>query len=73
MLVERHEPPKITDEMLRMPEKIQETLAAQPGFCYGNSREMKLVRFPGAENLVGKIVNVHIKKAQTWVLEGALV
>jgi len=72
VLVERHEPPKITDEMLAMPENIQELLAAQPGFCYGNSREMKLTRFPGGIDLIGKIVDVRIDRADTWVLEGEI-
>lgn len=70
VLVERHEAPKITDEMLSMPEKIQELLAAQPGMCFGNSREMKLVTFVGGKELVGEIVNVKITKAETWILEG---
>ena len=70
VLVERHEAPKITDEMLAMPEKIQELLVAQPGMCFGNSREMKLVTFPGGKELVGKIIDVKIKKAETWILEG---
>ena len=70
VLVERHEAPKITDEMLAMPEKIQEVLAAQPGMCFGNSREMKLVTFVGGKELVGEIVNVKITKAETWILEG---
>ncbi len=73
VLVDRHEQSKITDEMLAMPDKIQETMASQPGFCYGNSREMKLVRFPGVVDLVGKIVNVKIKKADMWILEGKIV
>ncbi|MCX6715258.1 MAG: tRNA (N6-isopentenyl adenosine(37)-C2)-methylthiotransferase MiaB [Candidatus Uhrbacteria bacterium] len=70
VLVERHEAPKITDEMLAMPEKIQELLAAQPGMCFGNSREMKLVTFAGGKELVGEIVDVKITKAETWILEG---
>lgn len=73
VLVGRHEPPKITDEMLAMPETIQKTVAAQPGFCYGNSREMKLVRFPARADLVGKIVEVKISKADMWILEGEVV
>ncbi|OGL98617.1 hypothetical protein A2318_04580 [Candidatus Uhrbacteria bacterium RIFOXYB2_FULL_45_11] len=72
VLVERHEAPKITDEMLAMPEKIQEVLAAQPGMCFGNSREMKLVTFVGGKELVGEIVNVKIKKAETWILDGEI-
>jgi tRNA-2-methylthio-N6-dimethylallyladenosine synthase len=72
VLVERHEAPKITDEMLKMPEKIQETLKKQPGMCFGNSREMKLVTFVGGKELVGEIVNVKITKAETWILEGQI-
>jgi len=41
-----------------------------PGMCLGNSREMKLVRFPGGPELVGKIVEVKIDKAEKWILEG---
>lgn len=70
VLVERYEQPKITDEMLAMPEKIQELMAKQKGYCYGNSREMKLVRFYGSEDFVGKTVNVKINKADKWILEG---
>lgn len=70
VLVERHEPPKVTDEMLAMPEKIQELMAAAPGFCYGNSREMKLTRFPGTPEMIGQIVDVRVTSAGTWVLEG---
>lgn len=70
VLVDRHEPPKITDEMLAMPKNIQETLAKLPGTCYGNSREMKLVRFPGTKQRVGDVVDVKITKADMWVLEG---
>ena len=70
VLVDRHEPPKITDEMLLMPEKIQALLASQPGSCYGNSREMKLVRFVGDKELIGEIVSVKVTKADTWILEG---
>jgi tRNA-2-methylthio-N6-dimethylallyladenosine synthase len=73
VLVERWEAPKITDEMLKMPEKIQELIAKQPGYCYGNSREMKLVRFLGGEGYVGKIVDVNVGKSGTWVLEGEVV
>ncbi len=70
VMVERHEPPKITEEMLAMPGKIQELIARKPGFCYGNSREMKLVRFPANADLIGKIVNVKINRADVWLLEG---
>ena len=73
VLVERHEPPKITDEMLKMPEKIIELVASKPGMCSGNSREMKLVTFEGGKELVGEIVDVKIVKAGTWILEGELI
>lgn len=73
VLVERHEPPKITDEMLKMPEKIIELVASKPGMCSGNSREMKLVTFEGGKELVGEIVDVKIVKAGTWILEGEIV
>ena len=73
VLVDRHEPPKITDEMLLMPEKIQEVLARQPGMCYGNSREMKLVHFAGGKEMIGEVVNVKITKADMWVLDGDVV
>ncbi len=40
------------------------------GKCIGNSREMKMARFPGKKNMVGKIFNVKIKKSFEWILEG---
>jgi len=70
VLVERHESPKMTDELLRMPEQIRETILSQAGTCFGNSREMKLVGFPGSKELVGEIVDVRIEKAGMWMLEG---
>jgi tRNA-2-methylthio-N6-dimethylallyladenosine synthase len=70
VLVERHEPPAPTDEMLAMPGNIIENLAKLPGTCFGNSREMKLVRFPGGKELVGQIVDVKIEKAEKWILDG---
>ena len=36
----------------------------------GNSREMKLVNFPGTPDDAGKLINVKINKAREWVLEG---
>jgi tRNA-2-methylthio-N6-dimethylallyladenosine synthase len=42
------------------------------GQCIGNSREMKMVRFPGKKKMVGKIFDVRIKKAFEWILEGAV-
>lgn len=70
VFVERHEPPKMTDEMLAMPGNIREALAKLPGTCSGNSREMKLVQFPGDASLVGKIVEVKINEAKEWILLG---
>ena len=72
VLVERHESPKITEEMLKMPAMIQTMMAVQPGMCYGNSREMKLVRFAGRPELIGQIVDVRVIRADTWVLEGVV-
>ncbi len=40
------------------------------GQCVGNSREMKVVRFSGKKNMVGKIFEVKVKKALEWILEG---
>ncbi len=73
VLVERHEPPHITEEMLALPEKIKTLMAAHPGTCFGNSREMKLVSFPGTADLVGKIVNVRVDKAEKWILYGQII
>ena len=73
VIVERYEEPKISEKMLEMPELIQEKLKAMPGYCYGNSREMKLVRFQGDKDLVGTIVNVKVARADKWLLEGQLV
>jgi tRNA-2-methylthio-N6-dimethylallyladenosine synthase len=73
VLVERHEPPAPTDEMLAMPGNIIENLAKLPGTCFGNSREMKLVSFAGAKGLVGEIVTVKIGQAGRWILRGELV
>ncbi len=73
VLVERHEAPAPTDEMLAMPGNIIENLAKLPGTCLGNSREMKLVRFTGGKELVGQIVNVKIEKAEKWILDGRAV
>lgn len=73
VLVERHEVPVATDEMLSLPGNILDRLAAMPGTCLGNSREMKLVRFAGGKELLGKIVDVRVTKAQMWVLDGEIV
>ena len=71
VLIDRHEPPKITDEMYHLDKNILATIASQPGTCYGNSREMKLTRFTAPKEMVGKIVDVKITKAEMWVLEGS--
>lgn len=42
----------------------------EDGICSGNSGEMKLVQFPGNENLIGTIVNVKITNPETWILRG---
>lgn len=39
---------------------------------YGYTDGMKLVNFDGDESLIGKIVNVKIKVAKTWSLDGIL-
>ncbi len=72
VFVERHEPPTPTDEMLLLPGNILDRLAAMPGTCAGNSRELKLVSFEGSKDLVGQIVDVVIDRAETWVLYGHL-
>ena len=45
----------------------------ESGYCYGNSREMKLTRFLGNPESVGKIVNVSVENADMWLLEGKYV
>ena len=44
-----------------------------PNKLAGRSRTHKIVIFEGDENLTGEIVNVMIKKAQSWTLFGELV
>lgn len=41
-------------------------------FCHGNSREMKLVKFEGAPEMVGSLKNIQITKSNEWILEGKL-
>lgn len=60
VLVERCHEAKTTDGTLAM-------------FCYGMSRELKLVRFKGDKSFIGKIVNVSINRADTWILEGEVI
>lgn len=45
----------------------------QDGYCQGNSKEMKLTRFPGNSDLLGKIVDVKIEKPERWILFGKMV
>ncbi len=41
------------------------------GFASGNTREMKLARFPSSDaTLIGTMQNMHVKEARTWTLEG---
>lgn len=41
------------------------------GMALGNSREMKMVRFPSQEkSVLGRSIPVRITKAGTWILEG---
>ncbi len=42
------------------------------GKCFGNSLEMKRVRFSGKKGMVGKIFEVKIKKAFEWILDGRI-
>ncbi len=42
------------------------------GYCQGNSREMKTVRFKNNQDLNGEIVKVKIDKPEMWILEGNL-
>ena len=44
----------------------------EKGWYVGNSREMKQVRLKG-DGKIGKIFNVKINKAYTWILEGNIV
>lgn len=42
------------------------------GWCMGNSREMKRVRFKGDASLVGTVQDTQIFKAQEWMLWGKM-
>ncbi|MBU0625596.1 tRNA (N6-isopentenyl adenosine(37)-C2)-methylthiotransferase MiaB [Patescibacteria group bacterium] len=46
--------------------------SCENGVCFGNSREMKLTRFPGDSELIGQIVPVRISSAYEWTLDGVL-
>ena len=39
----------------------------------GKTRTAKTVLFPGTEDLVGQLVNVGIREAQTWSLTGEII
>lgn len=40
------------------------------GYCFGNTKEMKMASFSGTLDMVGVIKNIQITKADTWVLQG---
>lgn len=42
------------------------------GWCGGNSRELKLVRFPSDVDRRGQLVRVSVSKAMEWLLSGDL-
>lgn len=42
----------------------------EEGNCWGNTNEMKLASFPGNLDLVGKIVDMVVERADVWVLFG---
>lgn len=42
----------------------------EAGWCMGNSREMKRVRFKGDESLIGHIVDIEIYRAGEWMMWG---
>jgi len=42
----------------------------EDGVCWGNTNEMKLASFPGTPDLIGKIVNMEVERADVWVLFG---
>jgi tRNA-2-methylthio-N6-dimethylallyladenosine synthase len=41
--------------------------------CTGNSRELKVVAFPGTPDLVGQLVKVKVNRVEEWTLFGNLV
>lgn len=43
------------------------------GKCWGFSREYKKVSFLGSKKLVGQVVNVKIKQAKEWEMEGEMI
>jgi tRNA-2-methylthio-N6-dimethylallyladenosine synthase len=47
--------------------------SCENGICQGNSREMKLTRFPGTSDLIGRIIPVTVDAAHEWVLDGTII
>ncbi len=47
-----------------------EPIENEKGWCCGNSREMKRVKFPGNATKIGEIVQVEISKALEWIMYG---
>src|SRR3989339_1056056 len=43
------------------------------GICSGNSWDMKIVRFPGSVNFIGRTIMVRIDTAREWVLDGQMI
>lgn len=52
---------------------LVESVSKEEGVLTARNYANKIVNFPGDEALVGKIVDVKITKAQTWILLGELV
>lgn len=44
----------------------------EKGICWGNTNEMKLASFPGTPDLIGRIVEMRVDRADVWVLFGKL-
>jgi tRNA-2-methylthio-N6-dimethylallyladenosine synthase len=42
----------------------------EDGFCLGNNRHYKVVKFDGSKEETGKVLEVIIDKSSTWVMEG---
>ncbi len=64
---------KVVEEMAfaknqKLVEKTVEILVDEPNI--GRTRTNKVVKFSGDKSLVGKLMNVKIKCAKSWVLEG---
>jgi tRNA-2-methylthio-N6-dimethylallyladenosine synthase len=67
------------DTVLRKNQRYVDTVVSvlvdscDDGYCTGNSREMKRVRFKGDASFVGTIVPISIYKADEWMLWGKVV